>query len=74
MSQKHTIRWVLYHEPVDLFQRTAEAFGQEITRLTDGRINVEVYTVAEFAEKYNLKLETFKRDANDRLYFVYTKL
>ena len=53
MSQKHTIRWVLYHEPVDLFQRTAEAFGQEITRLTDGRINVEVYTVAEFAEKYN---------------------
>ena len=30
--------------------------------------------VNEFAEKYNLKLDTFKRDANDRLYFVYTKL
>jgi hypothetical protein len=30
--------------------------------------------VNEFADKYNLKLETFKRDANDRLYFVYTKL
>lgn len=29
--------------------------------------------VNEFAEKYNLKLETFKKDANDRLYFVYTK-
>ncbi len=29
--------------------------------------------VNEFAEKYNLQLETFKRDANDRLYFVYTK-
>ena len=28
----------------------------------------------EFAEKYNLNLDTFKRDANDRLYFVYTKL
>ena len=27
----------------------------------------------EFAEKYNLHLDTFKRDANDRLYFVYTK-
>lgn len=27
----------------------------------------------EFAEKYNLKLETFKKDANNRLYFVYTK-
>ena len=30
--------------------------------------------VKEFADKYNLKLETFKKDANDRLYFVYTKL
>jgi len=30
--------------------------------------------VNEFAEKYNLKLETFKKDANERLYFVYTKL
>jgi hypothetical protein len=27
----------------------------------------------EFAELYNLKLDTFKKDANDRLYFVYTK-
>lgn len=27
----------------------------------------------EFAEKYNLHLDTFKKDANDRLYFVYTK-
>lgn len=30
--------------------------------------------VNEFAEKFNLRLETFKRDSNDRLYFVYTKL
>ena len=30
--------------------------------------------VNEFAEKYNLKLDTFKRDSNERLYFVYTKL
>lgn len=28
----------------------------------------------DFAEKYNLRLETFKKDANDRLYFVYQKL
>ena len=28
----------------------------------------------EFAELYNLHLDTFKKDANDRLYFVYTKL
>mgnify|MGYP003341663157 CR=1 FL=1 len=30
--------------------------------------------VNEFAERYNLKLDTFKQDANDRLYFVYTKI
>ena len=29
--------------------------------------------VNEFAERYNLQLNTFKKDANDRLYFVYTK-
>ena len=30
--------------------------------------------VNEFAEKYNLKLEEFRHDTNQRLYFVYTKL
>ena len=30
--------------------------------------------VNEFSEKYNLKLDAFKKDNNDRLYFVYTKL
>jgi len=29
--------------------------------------------VREFAERYNLELKTFKRDSNDRLYFVYIK-
>lgn len=31
-------------------------------------------TVVEFAEKFGLKLLEFKKDANDRLYFVYEKL
>ena len=30
-------------------------------------------TVNEFADTYGLKLLTFKRDANNRLYFVYQK-
>jgi hypothetical protein len=29
--------------------------------------------VKEFADKYNLKLVTFKKDSNERLYFVYQK-
>jgi TRAP-type C4-dicarboxylate transport system substrate-binding protein len=53
MNQTRTIRWVLYHEPVELFLRTANAFSNEIARLTDGRLNVEILTTQEFAEKYN---------------------
>jgi len=30
-------------------------------------------TVKEFADKYNLQLETFKQEENNRLYFVYKK-
>ena len=30
--------------------------------------------VNEFTEKYNLKLDTFKQDSNNKLFFVYTKL
>lgn len=30
--------------------------------------------VKDFANRYNLQLDTYKRDANERLYFVYTKL
>ena len=29
--------------------------------------------VVEFAKKFNLTLETYKKDSNDRLYFVYSK-
>jgi TRAP-type C4-dicarboxylate transport system substrate-binding protein len=53
MKQTRKIRWVLYHEPVDLFLRTAKAFSDEIARLTDGRIEVEILTTEEFAKQYN---------------------
>lgn len=52
MNQTKTIRWVLYHQPIDLFIRTAEAFKEEIERQTNGRINVEIYTTTEFADKF----------------------
>ena len=48
-----------------------------ITHKTGPYVEIFPWTfevVNEFAETYNLKLDTFKRDANDRLYFVYTKL
>ena len=48
-----------------------------ITHKTGPYVEIFPWTfevVNEFAEIYNLRLDTFKRDANDRLYFVYTKL
>jgi hypothetical protein len=48
-----------------------------ITHKTGPYVEIFPWTfevVNEFAEKYNLTLDTFKKDNNDRLYFVYTKL
>lgn len=48
-----------------------------ITHKTGPYVDIFPWTfeiVNEFAEKYNLRLDTFKQDANNRLYFVYTKL
>jgi hypothetical protein len=48
-----------------------------ITHKTGPYVEIFPWTfevVNEFAETYNLNLDTFKRDANNRLYFVYTKL
>jgi len=52
MSNKQTIRWVIFHEPIDLFLRTANAFCDEIKQATNGRIEIEVYTVKEYADKF----------------------
>lgn len=52
MNNKKTIRWVIFHEPIDLFLRTANAFCQEIKQATNGRIEIEVYTISEYANKF----------------------
>ena len=47
-----------------------------ITHRTGPYVEIFPWTfevVNEFAERYNLHLDTYKKDANDRLYFVYTK-
>jgi TRAP-type C4-dicarboxylate transport system substrate-binding protein len=53
MNQTRKIRWILYHEPIELFIRTAEAFRDEITQLTNGRISIEIYTLSEYSDKFN---------------------
>jgi TRAP-type C4-dicarboxylate transport system substrate-binding protein len=50
MSNTKTIRWLLDHEPIELFVRTAEAFDKEIQRLTNGELRVEVTKLKDFEE------------------------
>jgi hypothetical protein len=65
---------------VDLLKQGGKFFlraNPGITHKTGPYVEIFNWTfevVNEFAEKYKLNLETFKKDANDRLYFVYTKL
>ena len=53
MKQKHKVKWLLFHSPVELFLRTANAFSDEIKQLTDGRIDIEVYTIEQYAKEFN---------------------
>jgi TRAP-type C4-dicarboxylate transport system substrate-binding protein len=53
MSQTNKIKWLIAHEPVHLFLRTAEAFAEEVRQSTDGAIDIEILTATEYAEKHN---------------------
>lgn len=50
--QQRTIRWVLAHEPYDLFLRAAEKFSAEVAEKTQGAINIEVLGLTEYSNKY----------------------
>jgi len=52
MTQKRKITWLIYHDPIDLFLRTANAFCKEINELTNGRIEIDVYTTTEYGKKF----------------------
>ena len=67
MSQTRKIRWLIAHEPVKLFLRTAEAFSKKIAELTDGKFEIEIFTPSHYFEQakisgYENKLGNFYRD------------
>jgi len=51
MSTK-TIRWVLAHEPLDIFLRAAEKFAARIAETSNGRLSVEILTLDDYSKKY----------------------
>jgi TRAP-type C4-dicarboxylate transport system substrate-binding protein len=59
MSNTQTIRWLIAHEPVKLFLRTAEAFSSKINELTDGKFKVEIYTPTQYLEQAGKDANSF---------------
>jgi TRAP-type C4-dicarboxylate transport system substrate-binding protein len=46
-------RWVLAHEPIELFILAAKRFVKLVNERAPGRLDVEVLTLSEYANKYN---------------------
>ncbi len=47
------IKWVIAHEPIDLFLRAAERFSEDINSKTNNNFNIEIMTLPEYSTKYN---------------------
>lgn len=52
MTERRKIRWLMAHYPLHLFQRTADAFNQELEQVLPGRFEVESHTFSSYCEKY----------------------
>lgn len=64
MNQTRKITWLIAHEPVSLFLRTAQAFKEKIAELTDGKFEVEIFTLSEYDAKFPNKKMKDKLFAN----------
>ena len=51
MNKPQTIRWLIAHEPVKLFLRTAEAFSAKLDELTNSQYKVEIFTPTQYITK-----------------------
>ena len=51
MSVK-VIRWVLAHEPLDIFLRAAEKFAARIAKTSKNKLKVEILTLDEYSKQY----------------------
>lgn len=52
MEPKH-VKWVLAHEPIDIFIKAAEKFIEVMDQLAPGVLKIEVMTLSEYATRYN---------------------
>lgn len=48
-----SVRWVLAHEPIEIFVRAAERFKEVIEQRAPGQLDIEILTLSEYANKYH---------------------
>lgn len=53
MTTPRKIRWLIAHQPQELFVRTAKAFSEELNKTCAGELEVEILTYPEYREKYH---------------------
>ena len=61
------VRWVLAHEPIELFIRAAKVFANEVNAKAPGQLDIEVMTMSEYSEKYNNGILVTKHELVDLL-------
>jgi TRAP-type C4-dicarboxylate transport system substrate-binding protein len=67
MNQPRKIRWLIAHQPQELFVRTATAFAEELNKYCAGDLEIEILTYSDYVEKYNeiAGLENMKHRGDD---------
>jgi len=66
MSNTTKIRWVIAHEPLNLFLRAAEDFERRVNeQQSEHKIEVEIMTLSEYSQRYNDGVIVTKHDLLD---------
>lgn len=66
MSKTTKIRWVIAHEPLNLFVRAAEDFERRVNeQQSEHKIEVEIMTLTEYSQRYNNGVVVTKHDLLD---------
>jgi len=64
-EEPRRVRWVLAHEPIELFLRAAKEFKRVMEETSPGRLEFEIMTLSEYSVKYAGGKKVTKHDLLD---------
>jgi TRAP-type C4-dicarboxylate transport system substrate-binding protein len=59
------VRWVLAHEPIEIFIRAAEKFSEVVEKKAPGKLKIEILLLSDYAKKYNNDVKITKHNILD---------